>query len=150
MRGRRRVLALALAAALAACATGPPGPAVLDPRNERCRFCHMAVSDASTSGQVVAPAEEPLFFDDIGCLASYLAGHSQRRDGAVVYVADHRTKVWVDTSRAVYTRVAGLETPMGSHLIAHADAASRAADPVAQGGTTVTREKVFAAQGERR
>jgi len=143
---RHRVFAVALGSVLTACGSGPPGPAALDTRNERCRFCHMAVSDPSTSGQIVAPAEEPVFFDDIGCLASYLAGHEARRDGAVVYVADHRTKLWVGARSAVYTRVPTLETPMGSHLIAHADAASRAADPVAQGGATVSWEEVFAAR----
>lgn len=150
MSARCRGLAIALGSALAACTSGPPGPAPLDTRNERCGFCHMAVSDASIAGQIVASGEEPLFFDDIGCLASYLAGHEARRVTGVVYVADHRTRVWVEASGAVYTRVPGLETPMGSHLVAHADAASRAEDPAAQGGTSVSREEVFAPQGERR
>ena len=34
---------------------------------------------------------------------------------------------------AVFTQVPGLETPMGSHLVAHADAASRDGDPAARG-----------------
>ena len=106
----------------------PPGPAALDTRNERCRFCHMAVSDARTAGQIVAAGEEPLFFDDLGCLASYLAGQQERREGAVIYVADHRTKAWVRPPPPSIPGVPGLDTPMASHLVAHADTASRPAD----------------------
>ena len=57
-------------------------------------------------------------------------------------------------TRAVYTRVPGLETPMGSHVIAHADAASRDQDPDARGGTPVAARRAVrtgrAAAGERR
>jgi copper chaperone NosL len=91
----------------------------------------MAVSDARFAGQVAAPGEEPLFYDDIGCLMRAIAG-GQPVDHA--YVADHRTREWVPAARAVFTRVAGLATPMGSHLIAHANEESRTADPAAAAG----------------
>ena len=93
----------------------------------------MAVSSAAFASQLVAPGELPRFFDDLGCLADYLkAGKAPA--GATAFVADHRTRAWVRADRAVYTRVPGLETPMGSHAIAHADAASRDADPDARTG----------------
>jgi copper chaperone NosL len=53
-------------------------------------------------------------------------------------VADHRTRAWVAADRALYTRCPAVSTPMGSHLIAHADAASRDRDAVTRGGTAVT------------
>jgi copper chaperone NosL len=142
-----RFVALATASALtlalaAACGSGDPRPAPLDTRNEPCGFCRMAVSDARFAGQLVAPGELPRFFDDIGCLADYLKGRKAPA-GAVAFVADHRTKVWVRGDRAVYTRVPGLATPMGSHVIAHADAASRDADPEAKTGIAVTATEVF-------
>jgi copper chaperone NosL len=65
----------------------------------------------------------------------------------VAFVADHRTKSWVRADRAVYTRVPGLETPMGSHVIAHADAASRDQDPDAAGGTPVPATELFGPAG---
>jgi copper chaperone NosL len=138
---------LALAALLAACASGPPPPATLDTKNESCAWCRMAVSDARFAGQVVAAAEEPLFFDDIGCLAHFLAGAKAEPAGAVAYVADHRTRTWVRADGALYTEVVSLATPMGSHLIAHADAASRDADPEAKGGTPRTPSEVFGPGG---
>ena len=143
----RGVSALVLLAALAtACGGGAPEPATLDTRNEQCAFCRMAVSDARFASQLVAPGELPRFFDDTGCLADYLkAGKAPA--GAVAFVADHRTKAWVRADRAVYTRVPGLATPMGSHVIAHAEAASRDADAEARTGVAVAATELFGPAG---
>jgi copper chaperone NosL len=107
----------------------------------------MAVSDARFAGQLVAPGEIPRFFDDLGCLGSYLKEGGSLPQGALVYVADHRTKAWLRADAALYTRVPGLATPMSSHLIAHADAASRDADPDARGGSPVGIAEVFGPKG---
>jgi copper chaperone NosL len=138
---------LALTTLLAACASGPPAPATLDTKNEACSWCRMAVSEVRFAGQLVAPSEEPKFFDDIGCLGNYVAGTKALPKGAVAYVADHRTKEWVRAGAATYTSIASLATPMASHLMAHADAASRDADPDARGGTPRTADEVFGAGG---
>lgn len=118
---------------LAAC--GEPGPAPFD-SSYACATCRMMVSDVHFAGQIVAPGEEPRFYDDIGCLGRALAAGT-RPDGAIAFVADHRTGTWVKAQRAVYTRVDRLATPMGSHLIAHADQPSRDSDPAAHGGVAV-------------
>jgi copper chaperone NosL len=136
----------ALVAALAACASRPPEPAPLDTRNEQCAVCRMPVSEARFASQVVAPGELPRFFDDLGCLASAVEG-GKLPVGAVAFVADHRTRAWIRADRAVYTRVPGLATPMGSHLIAHADAASRDQDQDARAGTPVSPAELFGAGG---
>jgi len=139
--------AVALALTLVACGSGPPGPAVLDTKNDACAFCRMAISDARHAAQLVAPSEEPIFFDDIGCLAGHLRVKGPLRPGTVAYVADHRTKAWVEAGRAVYTKVPGLETPMGSHFIAHADLASSDADPETKRGTPLQLTDVFGPAG---
>jgi copper chaperone NosL len=142
----RGVLALCVAFVAAGCGGGEPEPAALDTRNEQCTSCRMAVSSAVFASQLVAPGELPRFFDDLGCLADYLkAGKAPK--GATAFVADHRTKAWVRADRAVYTRVPGLETPMGSHVIAHADAASRDEDADARGGTPVLPSELFGPSG---
>ena len=102
----------------------------------------MAVSSQRSAGQLVAPSEEPLFFDDLDCLARYAAGRALP-EGTIAYVADHRTKVWVRATDAVYTKVARIETPMGSHVMAHADTASRDADPDARAGEPVTPASLY-------
>ena len=139
-------LALPLLLALVACAEAPPEPAALDTRNEQCASCRMAVSSAAFASQLVAPGELPRFFDDLGCLAGYVKA-GKLPPGAVAFVADHRTKQWVRADRAVYTRVPGLETPMGSHVIAHADAASRDQDPVARAGAPLAAAELFGPAG---
>ena len=141
---RRATLLLALAAAT--CSDGPPQPASLDTRNETCAFCRMAISDARLAAQIVAPAEEPKFFDDIGCLRNHLRERPVA-SGSVVFVADHRTKAWVPAAQAVYTKVPGLETPMGSHVVAHADSASRDQDPDVKGGESVSLGDLFGSGG---
>jgi copper chaperone NosL len=129
-----------------ACAAGPSGPVALDTKTDTCRSCRMPVSDASLASQLVAPGEEPEFFDDIVCMRDFLAGSSSTDRRSVAYVADHRTGAWVRASAAVFTR-SKLETPMGSHWIAHADAASRDADPAAAGGANVPAREIFGAAG---
>jgi copper chaperone NosL len=145
-RPLRRAVLGGVVLLLLACSSGPPQPAPLDTKNEQCGHCRMAVSDARFASQIVAPGELPRFFDDLGCLGGFLKAGSLPR-GALVYVADHRTKEWLRAENAVYTRVAGLATPMSSHLIAHADAASRDADPDARGGALVALEEVFGLEG---
>jgi len=137
----------ALATAIISCsgADAPPGP--LDTKNETCRSCRMPVSDARLAAQLAAPGEEPKFFDDIGCLREFLKQGDPPRSGAVAYVADHRTGDWVRAARAAYSRCPSLETPMGSHLIAHADAASRDGDPAAHGCAGVPTTEIFGRSG---
>lgn len=129
------------------CGGGAPGPAELDTANEQCANCRMAVSDARFASQLVAPGEIPQFFDDLGCLVERLEAPRKLPAGAAAFVADHRTRAWVRADRAVYTRVPELDTPMNSHLVAHADEASRAADDDARGGTPVAAVDLFGPDG---
>jgi len=141
----RALLLAAVLAVAAACAAS--GPAPLDTRNDACSSCRMAVSDRRFAAQLLAPGEDPRFFDDVGCLASYLRSKGELPKGARAYVADHRHQVWIDAATAVYARVESLETPMGSHLVAHADAASRAEDAEARAGKPLGAAEVFGPSG---
>ena len=134
---RRALLAAAATLAVAACRRGAPAPAALDTRNDTCASCRMPVSDRRLASQIVAAGEEPRFFDDLGCLREHLGGRPPGPKQAI-YVADHLSGAWVPANRAVYTRCPALSTPMGSGLIAHADASSRDRDPAARGGVPVT------------
>jgi copper chaperone NosL len=106
----------------------------------------MLVSDPRLAAQIVAPGEAPLFFDDIGCLRDYLTDATPP-EGAIAYVADHRSGAWVIASAAVYTKSAERQTPMASGLIAHTEESSRAADPMAAGGERLTVQSVFGPAG---
>ena len=133
----RLAIAAVLLAALGCSSSSKP----IDVRaGDTCAHCRMAVSDARVAGQIAAPGEEPLFYDDIGCLARALEA-GKPLDFA--YVADHRTRQWVRARNAVYTYVPVIETPMGSNLMAHANDDSRKADPSSSGGKTMTAAQVF-------
>jgi len=119
---------------------------MLDTRNEICRSCRMPVSDRRLCAQLVAAGEEPRFFDDIACLRDDLIQHPPVR-GSVAYVADHRSGEWVKAGQAVFSKCPSIETPMGSHFVAHADAASRQADPGARGGAEVPPREIFGPSG---
>jgi len=134
------VVALLLLAA--ACGSRQTAPAVLDTTADQCGSCRMVISDQRFASQVVAPYQEPRFFDDFGCLSEYLSTAALAKN-AVVYVADHRTKEWVRADAAVYTRVDHLAGAMGSHVVAHASDQSRQMDPGVSAGTPLSRSDVF-------
>jgi copper chaperone NosL len=139
----RAALLFAIAMSVASCGSATLPPAALDAHGDTCASCRMAVSASGAVAQLVVPGEEPRFFDDIGCLASFLQAHDEQPAGAVAYVADHQTRGWAQAQAAVYTRVPDLATPMGSHLVAHIDDRHRQDDPVAGRGTIVPVADVF-------
>jgi copper chaperone NosL len=141
------ILAVVTVTLLAACASGPPQPAELDTKNTECAHCRMVASDRHFAAQIVAPGEEPRFFDDIGCLRDFLKAAPALAPGAIAYVADHRTAEWVPAGEAVYTRAADISTPMNSGLVAHASTASRDADAAAKTGQPVSIADIFGPAG---
>jgi copper chaperone NosL len=135
----RAAVAVMLACAAAGCATGPAPPADLDTQNDACSVCRMMVSDRRLAAQIASAGQEPRFFDDLGCLASFL-NDRPAQGGETVYVADHRTGEWTAATKAIFSRLPRASTPMGSGLIAHTDANSKALDDRAAGSTSVAAE----------
>jgi len=117
-------------------------PASLEPGTESCRYCRMHISELRFAGQLRAPGEEPMFFDDIGCLQAFLSDNRTARENHVAFVTDHRTQEWVLARSALYTR-SSVATPMGSGLIAHANARSRTDDPAAIGRSALSASQIF-------
>jgi copper chaperone NosL len=146
VRPLSRIAVLAAVAAIA-CRGGQARPGTLDTHSDSCRSCRMPVSDAKLAAQLAAPGEEPLFFDDIACLRDFLSRGAALPQGAAAYVADHRTGAWILASSAVFSRCPSIETPMGSHLLAHADADSRAGDRFAAACELVATTEIFGATG---
>jgi copper chaperone NosL len=139
MRKMRPTWVAAAIVLVEACAPGTPAPASLDTAHDACRHCRMIVSNERFASQIVAPHAEPMFFDDLGCLGRHLADGPALPDGAAIYVADHRTAAWVRAELAVYTRAVPAG-PMGSPFMAHESAASRDADPDAEGDPVSIRD----------
>lgn len=137
----RKIVALALLFSSVAC-SGRTEPATLDPHVDACGSCRMVVADQRFASQIVAPNQDPRFFDDFGCLQRYLAQHPSSA-GEVIFVADHRTGEWIAADAAVYSRADALAAPMGSHVVAHASIASKQADPSAASSVELDRLTLF-------
>jgi nitrous oxide reductase accessory protein NosL len=112
----QRIVASVLVAAwaLASCACAPEGPAHLDTRADTCAVCRMLVSDRKRASQIVVPSEEPRFFDDVSCLASYLKSTPSLSPEARVYVANRNTGEWTEVQRAEYLRLEAAAGSMGA------------------------------------
>lgn len=122
---------------MASCAPAATVPVTFDAAHEACAFCRMTGSNGRAAGQLVTPGEEPLFFDDIGCLRDYLA-KTPAAKGAVAFVTDYTTREWLRADEAIFVMQPTVETPMGSHLIAFASETTRQNEPAAAGGSRVT------------
>jgi copper chaperone NosL len=132
----------------ASCAAGAAPPETIALGQEACAQCRMVIVSRMTAAQIVAPGEEPRFFDEIGCLRDYLASGRLTGD-ARIYVADHRTGDWIDAERAVFTHTA-VSTPMTTGLLAHANEGSRNADAAAHGGEPIAASAILGlAAGDR-
>lgn len=127
---------------MAACRTADVHPASFDVAHEPCAHCRMTGSNGRAVAQLVVPGEEPLFFDDIGCLGDYLEKATVPAT-AVSFVTDYGTRAWVPTSSASFVRQASIDTAMGSHLIAFASSSARDASADAKGGQPVAVDTIL-------
>lgn len=142
----KRLAPLLLSLAFVSC-YGEPRPEELVKGRDLCATCRMPVSDIRFAAQITAPGELPRFFDDPGCFAEFVKAGEVKEKGAIAWVADHRSGIWVRADRAIYTRVPNLATPMSHRLVAHESEASRDSDPDAKGGQPVPLQDVFGPKG---
>jgi hypothetical protein len=86
------------------------GDGVIEPvwNKQACDHCRMLLSEPRYAAQVLTEESERLYFDDIGCMASYLVKRSVRFRHAWVHAEGGG---WVDAQRARYRTDA--TTPMG-------------------------------------
>jgi copper chaperone NosL len=105
----RPLLALVLGLGLFAMGACENADAPLEPAwgKTACGSCSMLVSDKRFAAELVTSRGDHLFFDDPGCLASYLAAHSERARHAWVRTG---TGSWIDAQSARFK--AGAKTPM--------------------------------------
>ena len=137
---------LLLSLTLVSC-DGEPRPEQLVKGRDLCATCRMPVSDIRFAAQITAPGELPRFFDDPGCFAEFIKTGEVKEEGAIAWVADHRSGAWVRADRAIYTRVPNLTTPMNHKLVAHESAASRDLDPDVKDGQPVSLQEIFGPKG---
>ena len=102
---------------LLACASESLAPAEIAFGSESCAFCRMVISDKRFPAQVVSRAHDPLFFDDLDCLARHVAARPLP-EGAAAFVTDYKNSTWIAAREASFYRCPGMASPMSSGLIA--------------------------------
>jgi copper chaperone NosL len=135
-----RARALLLLAGLAACA--PSGPRPIAYGTEPCEHCHMTITDPRTSAEALTAGGRTLVFDDVGCLAAWMADPEARgARGWVMSFVDGTT--WLPADSAVYLRSPELHTPMATGFAALRPGAEADSMQAALGGTLLTWAQVL-------
>jgi hypothetical protein len=97
----RGLAALAACVALAAC-TAADGPAPIAFDREACGHCGMLISEAGFAAQLELEGEDPLSFDDPGCLLRYRAERQPRWRAAWYHHA--REPRWIAEAGVAFER----------------------------------------------
>lgn len=129
----------ALLLALGACAQ--PGPRAIAYGTEPCEHCHMTISDPRFAAEARTAGGRALVFDDVGCLAAWMADAPGARGWVVSYVDG---SAWLAADSATYLRSPALRTPMASGLAALRPGAEADSVQRALGGTLLTWTEVLA------
>lgn len=111
MLTRRAFLWGAVACAACRGETGPKDPVW---GKQPCAHCNMLVSEPLYAAQALNPRGDRLFFDDVGCMASYLLEH---RDTPKAWVRTAQGQ-WVEAERTHFR--GGARTPMDFGFVADA------------------------------
>jgi copper chaperone NosL len=126
---------------LAACGGVSLEPVALSPE-DMCAHCKMAIAEKQYAAEFITKDGDVLKFDDLSCLASYVAARKNREQIAVVYVMDFETKQWLKAEEAVFAQAANFRTPMSGGIAAFKDKVR--AEAVAQQGRLLSFEEVLA------
>jgi len=103
----------------------------------------MTIADPRFSAEAIAPTGKVAVFDDVGCLAAWLAdGGTPPASTWVLSFVDGR--VWLGTAQSVFLQSRSLRTPMGSGLAALRPGAEADSVQAALGGTLLTWDEVRA------
>jgi copper chaperone NosL len=121
--------------------SGSSGPQPIVYGRDACASCRMHMSRPGFAGEIRARDGALTKYDDIGCLVrAILAGH---REVPAAWVEDHATGTFVPLLSAHLVRAESAATPMGSGLVAFADADAARDHARAHGGRVMAFEDVL-------
>jgi NosL len=119
----------------------PAGPEPVDYGRDACASCRMHMSRPGFAGELRDHDGALTKYDDVGCLVrAILAGH---REVPEAWVEDHAGGAFVPLLAAHLVRAEPETTPMGSGLVAFADAGAAREFAVAHGARVTTFEDVL-------
>jgi hypothetical protein len=122
---RRSVLgafALSFAVVALAVACEPPLDRAIDPAwgKQPCGHCAMLIQDREAAAELVTPKGERVFFDDVGCLVSWI--DEKQQQPAHAWVRAPGGGSWVDARATRYA--SGARTPMDYGFVAAGEGAN--------------------------
>jgi copper chaperone NosL len=88
---------------------------------DMCAFCKMAISERQYAAEFLNRDGDVFKFDDIGCLANYVAEKQARDSVAAFYVVDFDSKRWLKAEEASFLASPNFHTPMGGGMVAYKD-----------------------------
>lgn len=105
---------------LGAGACSAPAPRSLAFGVEECAQCHMTLSEPRFAGQLVTETGKVIPFDDVGCLATFVATGGIARDRIhSLWVNDFlRPDSLLDVTAAVFLQQDSIHTPMDHGVLA--------------------------------
>lgn len=144
----RRLTGLGVLLAAAACRT--PGPRPLAFGTEQCSHCHMTLIDPRFAGELVTTTGKVIPFDDVGCLAAYVAGDGVPKERiASLWVNEFSAPdSMLEVRRAVFLRSDSLRTPMDYHVVALRPGPAADSVRAALGGELLSWHQVLRLIGE--
>ena len=124
MRPTRRSLALALVAAVLACA--PRGPQPIAYGTESCDVCRMTISDQRFATAATTATGRTVRFDAVECLAGWVAAQDKAPRAVWVTDASHPGTL-ITVADAEFYRAGAGRSPMGNGYVALARSGDRSA-----------------------
>ena len=127
----------------AACSSVNFAPVELFPE-DMCAFCRMALSERQYAAEFITRDGDAFKFDDLACLANYVAGKKNQAEIAAFYVMDYEAKSWLKAEAAFFVKSDKIHTPMSGGLLAYQDRAKAEAAATANQGKLLSWAEVLA------
>ena len=144
--GARADRLVALGAILAAAACTTPGPRPLAFGVEECARCHMTLADPHYAGELVTTTGKVIPFDDVGCLAAFVAAGEIAKDRIhSLWVHDFaQPDSMFDATTMEFLQHDSIRTPMDYGLVALRPGATADSLRARRGGRLLSWEAVLA------
>ena len=103
----------------------------------------MAISEKRYAAEAVDGEGSAYKFDNAACMARFVREHGLQSRVAAYYIADYRTRAWLDARRASYAKSAEIPSPMASGIAAFSDEAEAQRFAAARRGQTIAFEALW-------
>jgi copper chaperone NosL len=105
---------------------------------DMCAFCKMAISEKQYAAEFLNRDGDVFKFDDIGCMANYIAEKKAGDSIAAYYVVDFDSKQWLKAEGSSLIASTNFHTPMGGGMVAFKDQSRAEAAATANQGRQIS------------